>query len=73
MAHLRIILYKGYNGQIWKEFEGRIDCIFLRSHLNTKSYIMEATTTILMIGIKVPLSMVGFVAMTLIVPGLMNG
>ena len=46
---------------------------FFRFHLNTKSYIMEAATMILMIGTKVPLSMVGFVAMTQIVPGLMNG
>ena len=46
---------------------------FFRFHLNTKSYIMEAATMILMIGMIMPLSMVGFVAMTLIVPGLMNG
>ena len=59
--------------KVRKEFEGRIDCIFLRSRLNTRSYIMEATTMILMIGIEVPLSMAGFVARTLIVPGLMNG
>ena len=46
---------------------------FFRFHLNTKSYIMEAATMILVIGAKVPLSMVGLVAMTQIVPGLMNG
>ena len=46
---------------------------FFRFHLNTKSYIMEAATMILMIGMIMPLSMVGFVGMTQIVPGSMNG
>ena len=46
---------------------------FFRFHLNTKSYIMEAAPMILMIGMIMPLSMVGFVGMTQIVPGLTNG
>ena len=61
-----------HNGKIQEEFEGSVDYIF-RFHLNTKSYIMEAAAMILMIGMIMPLSMVGFVGMTQIVPGSMNG